>query len=131
MASSMRCRRSGGSRACQPAVQAMRVGELVDEARLAHPRLADDRRQLPVAGAGELLRAAKLVQLGVAATKRVSPRRAPAWSRVRAGPAPVTSSRAGFVPSWSRRADRVPDHVGVEQLALEHLQYTRVDLPHR
>src|SRR2546426_9289224 len=44
----------------------MRVGELVDEARLAHSRLADDRRHLTVAGTGKLLRAAELLQLGVA-----------------------------------------------------------------
>jgi len=30
----------------QPPLQAMRVGELVREARLAHPRLADDRRRV-------------------------------------------------------------------------------------
>ena len=43
----------------------MRVGELVDEARLAHPRLTDDRRHLATTGAGELLGAAKVLQLGV------------------------------------------------------------------
>ncbi len=51
----------------------MRVGELVDEARLAHPRLPDDGRHLTVTGAGELLHAAKLLQLGVAADEARQP----------------------------------------------------------
>src|SRR5207245_10976674 len=50
----------------RPTVQGRRVGALVDEARLAHSRLADDRRHLTVAGTGKLLRAAELLQLGVA-----------------------------------------------------------------
>jgi len=45
----------------------MRVGQLVDEPRLAHPRLADDRRHLPVPVACELLSAAELFHLGIAA----------------------------------------------------------------
>ena len=44
----------------------MRVGQLVDEARLAHSRLADNRRNLTVPGVGELLGTAQLLQLGVA-----------------------------------------------------------------
>jgi len=44
----------------------VRAGEFVDQARLAHPRLADDRRHLPVTVAGQLLGAAELLQLGVA-----------------------------------------------------------------
>src|SRR5438132_1367398 len=51
----------------QPALHAMGVGEFVDEARLAHPGLADDRHQLTVTAAGELLRAVEVVLLGVAA----------------------------------------------------------------
>jgi hypothetical protein len=43
----------------------MRVGELVDEARLAHPRLTDDSHHLATTGAGELLDAAKVLQLGI------------------------------------------------------------------
>src|SRR2546422_6642793 len=45
----------------------MRVGEFVDEPRLAHPRLADDRHQLTVTAAGQLLRSAEVLQFGVAA----------------------------------------------------------------
>ena len=61
----------------------MRVGELVDEARLAHPRLADDRRHLTVTVAGELLGAAELLQLGVAADE---PRQPAPGGRLQAGP---------------------------------------------
>jgi hypothetical protein len=68
------------------------VGELEDEPRLAHPRLADDRRHLPVTVSGELLGVAELLQLRVAADEARQPAPgAPACSRVRAGPAPVTS----------------------------------------
>src|SRR4029453_4616541 len=45
----------------------MGVRELVDQARLAYAGLADERRHLPVTVAGELLGAAELLQLGVAA----------------------------------------------------------------
>ena len=65
--------RDRGALEDQPALQAMRVGELVDEARLAHPRLADDRRHLTVTVAGELLGAAELLQLGVAADEARQP----------------------------------------------------------
>jgi hypothetical protein len=39
----------------EPALQAMGARELVDDARLAHPRLADDRRHLTATVTGELL----------------------------------------------------------------------------
>jgi hypothetical protein len=61
----------------------VRVGELVDEARLAHPRLADDRHHLTVTVARELLRAAELLQLGVAADK---PRQPTPGGRLQTGP---------------------------------------------
>src|SRR5439155_5841522 len=51
----------------QPTLQAMRVGELVDQTRLAHACFADNRRHLPVTVAGELLRSVELLQLGVPA----------------------------------------------------------------
>jgi hypothetical protein len=51
----------------------MRVGELVDKARLAHPRLADDRRHLPPTAVRELLGAAELCHLGVAADEARQP----------------------------------------------------------
>src|SRR4029450_12499178 len=57
----------------EPALHPMRVGELVDESRLAHPRLADDRRYLAVTVARELLSVAKLLQLGVAADEARQP----------------------------------------------------------
>ena len=44
----------------------MCVGELVDQARLAHPRFSDDRHHLAVTVARELLGPAELLQLGVA-----------------------------------------------------------------
>jgi len=43
------------------------MGELVDEARLAHPRFANHRRHLTVTVARELLRATELLELCVAA----------------------------------------------------------------
>jgi hypothetical protein len=60
----------------------MRVGELVDETRLAHAGLADDRCHLPVTGAGELLGATELLQFGVAANE---PRQATAGGRLQTG----------------------------------------------
>ena len=59
------------------------MGELVDEARLAHPRLADDRCHLTVTVVRELLGAAELLQLGVAADE---PRQPPPGGRLQAGP---------------------------------------------
>src|SRR2546427_4537549 len=67
----------------EPALQPMRVGELVDEARLAHSRFADERRHLPVTGAGKLLGAAELLQLSVAADEA---RQAAPGGRLQAGP---------------------------------------------
>ena len=69
----------------------MRVDELVDQARLAHPRLADERRHLTVTVTRELLGAAKLFQLGVAADEAREAAPVAACRRVSAGPAPVTS----------------------------------------
>src|SRR5258707_12139217 len=51
----------------------MRVGELVEKARLADPRLADNRRHLPTAVASELLGAAELLHLGIAADEASQP----------------------------------------------------------
>src|SRR6185436_21109666 len=79
--------RDRGSLENEPALQAMRVGELVDQARLAHPRLADDRHHLTVTVTRELLSAAELRQLGIAADEAREP--APD-GRLQAG-----SSRAG------------------------------------
>jgi hypothetical protein len=45
----------------------MRVDELVEEARLAHPRFADECHHLTLTADGKLLRAAELLQLDVAA----------------------------------------------------------------
>src|SRR2546427_6662515 len=70
----------------EPALQPMRVGELVDEARLAHSRFADERRHLPVTGAGKLLGAAELLQLSVAADEA---RQAAPGGRLQAGPRPA------------------------------------------
>ena len=70
----------------------MRVSELVDQARLAHARLADDRHHLAVAVSRELLGAAQLLQLGVAADEPRQTRAAPPPGGASApGPAPVTS----------------------------------------
>jgi hypothetical protein len=66
-----------------PALQAMRVEKLVDEPRLAHPRLADDRPDLTVAIDRELLGAAELLQLGIATDEAGQP--APG-GRLQAGP---------------------------------------------
>ena len=43
--------------------------EFAHQARLAHPRFADDRHHLAVTLAGKLLRAAKLLQLDIAANE--------------------------------------------------------------
>ena len=61
----------------------MRVGELVDEARLAHARLGDERHDLAVTATGELLGAAELLQLGVAADE---PRQTPTGDGLEPGP---------------------------------------------
>ena len=45
----------------------MRVGELVDQPRLAHPGLADDGDHLAAAGAGLAQDPAQMLDLGVAA----------------------------------------------------------------
>src|SRR5262249_25223110 len=60
----------------------MRVGELVDEARLADSCLADDCRYLTVTIAGKLWGGAGLVKLGVAAD---DPRQPPRGGRLQAG----------------------------------------------
>ena len=51
----------------QPVLDPMRVGELVGEPRLAHPRLAHDGDHLPPAGAGLAEDPAQVLDLGVAA----------------------------------------------------------------
>ena len=51
----------------------MGMGELVEEARPAHSRFADDRCHLTVTAAGRLLGAAELLQLGVAADEAFQP----------------------------------------------------------
>ena len=70
--------RDRGALEGEPALQTMRVGELIDEARLADPRLADDCRHLAVTAAREPLSVAELLQSESRPTSRVSPRRAPA-----------------------------------------------------
>ena len=49
------------------------MGEFVDEARLAHPGLGNERHDLTVTVTGELLRPAKLLELGVAADEARQP----------------------------------------------------------
>ena len=51
----------------------MGVGELIEQARLAHPGLADDGHDLPVPVTGALQGAAELLQLGVAADEAGQP----------------------------------------------------------
>ena len=75
----------------QPALGAVRVAELPDQPRLAHPGLADQGDQLTVAGSGLLQRAAERLQLGVATDE---PGQAPGGGgleRERAVPAPSSS----------------------------------------
>jgi hypothetical protein len=57
----------------------MRVGELVEQAGLAHPRLADGRHQLAVSGAGEVERFMELLGLAASANE---PRRTALGSRL-------------------------------------------------
>ena len=56
----------------------MRVGELVDQARLAHPGLAHDRDHLSVPRAGSLQRLPQLLDLGVPSHEAREPRAAAA-----------------------------------------------------
>jgi hypothetical protein len=56
-------------------VQVARVPELVDQARLAHAGRADDGRDLTMAGAGVLQRAAQMLQLVVASDEADEPAR--------------------------------------------------------
>ena len=51
----------------------MRVRELVEEARLTHAGLTDDRGDLPATAASELLGAAKLLKLGTATDELSQP----------------------------------------------------------
>ena len=51
----------------EPVLGPVGVGELVEQPRLAHPGLADDRHQLTAPGAGLLEGPAELLDLGVAA----------------------------------------------------------------
>src|SRR5205807_7804422 len=82
---------------------AMRVGEVVDEARLAHPGLADDRHQLTVTGAGQLLRAAEMLQLGVAADE---PRQAAPGGRLEASPRRACPRHLVTLPRVGEALDR-------------------------
>ena len=75
----------------QPALGAMRAGELPVQSRLADAGLADDGDHLAVPGSGALQRLSELVQFAVRPTKRVRPRAAAACSRDADGAAPVTS----------------------------------------
>ena len=68
----------------------MRVGELVIQARFADTRLAHHGHDLAAAGLRVVERLIQLLDLGVAADDRVSPRAAAAWSRVREALAPVS-----------------------------------------
>ncbi len=75
----------------EPVLGAVGVGELVDEAGLPHAGFPHEGDELAVAIVGEGERAADLLDLGVRPTKRVSPRAAAAWSRVRSALAPVSA----------------------------------------
>src|SRR5262249_13107424 len=66
-------KRARSSLGTQPALRAWRLGELVDEARLAHPRLAHDCRDLTMTLAGEPLGPAELLQLGIATDETREP----------------------------------------------------------
>ena len=57
----------------KPVLRPVRVGELVEQARLAHPWVADGRHQLTVSGAGLLEGFAELLYLGVPADKAREP----------------------------------------------------------
>src|SRR4029453_9732092 len=57
----------------EPALQTMRVGELVGEPRLAHPGLAHDGDHLPVARTGLTEHPAQVLHLGVAAHEAREP----------------------------------------------------------
>src|SRR5262249_58374034 len=91
----------------------MRVGELVDEARLADSCLADDCRYLTVTIAGKLLGATELVKLGVAADE---PRQAPPGGRLQAGAGGSGSGLPGgldgVVYPLGDAAGLVPVHAG-------------------
>ena len=56
-------------------MDAVRVGDLPDQARLAHARLPHDRHDLPLAGAGAAQRLAELVQLARAPHEAGQPAR--------------------------------------------------------
>src|SRR5262249_39249422 len=73
----------GGTLSREPALQAMRVGELVDETRFTRAGLADDRGHLPVTAASELLGAAELLKLGIATDEPSQPL---PGGRLQAGP---------------------------------------------
>ena len=64
-------------------MQTVRVGELVDEARLAHPGLGNERHNLTMTVAGELLDAAELLKFGIAADE---PRQPASGDRLEPGP---------------------------------------------
>src|SRR5215831_12586590 len=67
----------------QPILEPMGVRKLVDETRLAHPSFAHHRRHLTMAGGGELLGPAQLLQFGVAPNELGE---AAAGGRLEAGP---------------------------------------------
>jgi hypothetical protein len=104
--------RHGGALEDQPALQAMRVDELVDEAGLAHARLADHRRHLPMTVAGELLGAAELLQLGGAAGEARKP--APG-GRLQPGPREPRPCHLVNV----HRVGEPPDRHGAKRLHLD------------
>ena len=64
-------------------MQTVRVGELVDEARLAHTGLSNERHNLTMTVAGELLDAAELLKFGIATDE---PRQPASGARLESGP---------------------------------------------
>ena len=68
--------RDRAAREQEPAVGAVRVGELIEQAGLAHARLADDCHHLALPGPSPLPRLAELVQFGITPHEaRQAPRR--------------------------------------------------------
>ncbi len=80
-------------------MHAVGVGELPDEPRLAHARLADHGDHLAVARLGPVEGAAELLQLGVAADEAREPPRGRGLEAGAAAPAPTSSNTSTGSPS--------------------------------
>src|SRR5262249_35233982 len=95
----------------------MRVGELVEEARLTHAGLADDRGHLTTTAARELLGATELLKLGAATD---DPRQPSPGGRLQTGPRRAGTRHfvdlGGTGESLHRnRAQRLHLHVALDQ----------------